>query len=504
MGMVVKLTQTIGLHRDGAKFSLSPEETLYRRSLMWEVYTYESLQSLTFGRPNSFVLSSIDCRMAHETTYNEFGDVEMDFTAWKHRFSSQCLSLVHDYAFGARTPSYQIIQELDKKVRGFYIPPSLQVPGFGGKIQTSPLVTNSEMERPSMQLTLQRYITFAIKELTIFYMHRGYFARSAEENKDDPLAGKYGSSVLAAHGSACSLINLIESLHSQHPGIVERMWFLFTHIFSCSIVLGSIAIKFPGNPLSRSAISNLETSYLLFASVSHHNLAMKVLPVLTRLRERVSTSMSNFQSRRSLSSRFLPEILEDRDDTDELVGGRTRLVAHKTSSKSSSRVGLESLSAPSPPEKPQIHIRSPSDFSVEILSNVDTSVDSPMMGQQDNWSLFSQQTSPFQFQGLQTPNNPYEDQSQAPVHWHPNLRPFENNHHHQSRLISSNGRQPEQMTLVTTSSSPSNWDMFGLGETSSVNGATMLHSQQQTSPLSPPTNDAHADWQYFLTQTLQG
>lgn len=29
-------------------------------------------------------------------------------------------------------------------------------------------------------------------------MHRGYFARSLEDNKDDPLGGKYGSSVLAA------------------------------------------------------------------------------------------------------------------------------------------------------------------------------------------------------------------------------------------------------------------------------------------------------------------
>jgi len=34
--------------------------------------------------------------------------------------------------------------------------------------------------------------------LAIFYMHRGYFARSLEENKEDPLGGRYGPSVLAA------------------------------------------------------------------------------------------------------------------------------------------------------------------------------------------------------------------------------------------------------------------------------------------------------------------
>jgi hypothetical protein len=46
---------------------------------------------------------------------------------------------------------------------------------------------------------------------------------------------------------------------------------------SLQIVLGSIAIKCPGIPLSRSAYSNLEYAYKLFESVSHHNRAMKVL-----------------------------------------------------------------------------------------------------------------------------------------------------------------------------------------------------------------------------------
>lgn len=30
------------LDRDGAKFGLSPEETQRNRSLMWEIYTYDS------------------------------------------------------------------------------------------------------------------------------------------------------------------------------------------------------------------------------------------------------------------------------------------------------------------------------------------------------------------------------------------------------------------------------------------------------------------------------
>lgn len=81
-------------------------------------------------------------------------------SAWKHRFSSQCLSVIHDQAFGARTPSYKSIQELDKKVRDFYVPPSLQVPGFGGS------KIGIEVEQSSVERTMQRYVAFAIKEIS--------------------------------------------------------------------------------------------------------------------------------------------------------------------------------------------------------------------------------------------------------------------------------------------------------------------------------------------------
>jgi len=66
---------------------------------------------------------------------------------------------VQEQAFGARTPSYKMIQELDKKVRNFYVPPSLRVPGFGGaRIEMS-------MTAPAIELTMQRHTAFAIKEM---------------------------------------------------------------------------------------------------------------------------------------------------------------------------------------------------------------------------------------------------------------------------------------------------------------------------------------------------
>ena len=66
---------------------------------------------------------------------------------------------MHEQAFGGKTPSYKTIQELDKKVRNFYVPPSLRVPGFGGAKMV-------ELAPPSFELTMQRHTVFAIREIS--------------------------------------------------------------------------------------------------------------------------------------------------------------------------------------------------------------------------------------------------------------------------------------------------------------------------------------------------
>ncbi|KAF9478291.1 hypothetical protein BDN70DRAFT_880170 [Pholiota conissans] len=330
MGIVVKLAQSIGLHRDSGKWNLDPEQTRKRRELFYELLTYDSWQSLTFGRPPSLSSVHIDNQLPHEPTKSENGELEMNFAAWKHKFSAQCLSVIHDQAFGARTPNYKLVQELDKKVRTWYVPPSLQVPGFGGA-----KLVGTEVEQPSVQLTMQRYITFAIKEMTLFYMHRGFFAQALEDNPTDPMGSKYSPSVLAAYGSATAFVGLIESLFNQHPQLTERMWFLFTHVFSCAIVLGSIAQKSQMG-LSRSALSHLDSAYNLFTRVSDHARAGKILPILSKLRERAHMAQANssFPMQPSETATRLsfygPKIKSEVDELSAL-GGVTRLVARRSS-----------------------------------------------------------------------------------------------------------------------------------------------------------------------------
>ncbi len=68
------------------------------------------------------------------------------------------MNLVYDQAFGAKTPTYSTVLQLDRKLRGFAVPASLQIAGFG----------NSESRAgqyyESVPLILQRHLVLAIRE----------------------------------------------------------------------------------------------------------------------------------------------------------------------------------------------------------------------------------------------------------------------------------------------------------------------------------------------------
>nr|GAT42913.1 predicted protein [Mycena chlorophos] len=336
MGLVVKLAHSLGLHRDSQRWNLDPLETYKRRCLLYEIYTYDSFQSLTFGRPPTFSLAHIDTKLPHESTKNAAGEVEMSFHGWKHLWSTECLSVVHDRVFGARAPTYSTVLELEKKVRNHYVPPSLRVPGFITSTKTA-------IETPvTLELTLQRYCTFGIREIALFYMHRGFFASALADESQDPMSGTYAPSVLAAYTSACTYIALIDSLFALHPELTERMSFYFSHVFSCAIVLGSIASK-SRLAVAPSALSHFESAYRLFERVSDRAQTAKMLPVLHKLKSRAHAAFLTPSP--SISS---PQIKTEVDEIAAL-GGATRLVTRRTTSPSSPSHSDVSPQPASPP-----------------------------------------------------------------------------------------------------------------------------------------------------------
>lgn len=63
---------------------------------------------------------------------------------------------VYDQAFGAKMPTYQMVLQLDRKLRGFHVPAILQIAGFGN--------ADTRSSYDSVPLILQRHLVLAIRE----------------------------------------------------------------------------------------------------------------------------------------------------------------------------------------------------------------------------------------------------------------------------------------------------------------------------------------------------
>ncbi|KAF5388699.1 hypothetical protein D9757_004824 [Collybiopsis confluens] len=285
MGLTTKLSQTAGLHIDGTHWNLSPEETHRRRCLFWEIYSYDLLQSLTYGRPPHMALVHIDTKHPFETTRDVNGDMEMTYAAWKHKFFSECLGIIWNKAFGAHPLNYEELKRLDQEMRAYYVPPSLRVPGFGGA------KLNQDVHPPSAELTMARHFLVALKEITSFYMHRGFFATAMNENPDNPIEHhRYGESVQTIFDSACICVGLMRSLYRHQAKIMQRFSYFFDHIFSCSFVLGAIASK-PQIPLALTALTNLELAYDLLEAHDHPR-SPKILAEIGKLRDQARQALN--------------------------------------------------------------------------------------------------------------------------------------------------------------------------------------------------------------------
>ena len=73
------------------------------------------------------------------------------------------------------------------------------------------------------------------KKIDLLYLHRSFFARAISDHPKDPLGSPYGTSVIAAYRSAGSLVAMMRNLHTQLKEPSERIWFLWTHMFSCAV-----------------------------------------------------------------------------------------------------------------------------------------------------------------------------------------------------------------------------------------------------------------------------
>lgn len=71
------------------------------------------------------------------------------------------MTVIHDQVFGAKTPSYAIVLQCDRKLRACPIPPALQVASVTGS-------SEKYGDTQSTALIMQQHTVLAMREMSVY------------------------------------------------------------------------------------------------------------------------------------------------------------------------------------------------------------------------------------------------------------------------------------------------------------------------------------------------
>ncbi|KAG2366345.1 hypothetical protein BDR07DRAFT_1449403 [Suillus spraguei] len=255
------------------------------------------------GRPPVIMPAVVDCQIPSdldEATYQS-GEVPITFGTWSSRYARECLAPVVEVTQAVKPPNYQTILELDRKIRDF------SMPGFSD---------SPHFERAFAQSSY--------RELTLMYLHRGFFAQAMGDFPLDPLRSPVGRSFMVAYQCASALVTVTMNQYKQQPVLCSRVWRIWSHTFSAAVIVGTVAIRRLGINLDPDPFEHLEEVCSLYHSAAQTcSRAKKALPVLLRLHQKaVRARIDPLQHTPSSKS---PES-DDEPNELEVFGGRTLLL----------------------------------------------------------------------------------------------------------------------------------------------------------------------------------
>ncbi|KZV89928.1 hypothetical protein EXIGLDRAFT_649809 [Exidia glandulosa HHB12029] len=339
LGISAQMCRTLGLHRDDTQWNLSDAERQQRRHVFWEVVSFDTWSGLAMGRPPAFTSTQVDALLADDTEkfQSEDGEWQTSFRTWNHKFTRECMLKIMDQAFGVTPLTYATVLRLDRMVREHPMGESLRLTNVGHV--DAGVATG---------LLMQRNVTFSLVQKLLLYMHRSFFAHALMEHPEDPLKSKYAQSVLATFRCAFYITASARALYAAIP-LALRWWMFWSHMFSASVILGSIVIKSPGCSLAPAAWVELDRVYELFEQITPRSRRIeRLMPNIRKLRAKAHAAYTAFTSTSGTGPRRVPAPEEDMEL--RFLWGRSRLVDNASSS--SSGASPESGSSASP----QVHV----------------------------------------------------------------------------------------------------------------------------------------------------
>ncbi|WOO81902.1 putative transcriptional regulatory protein [Vanrija pseudolonga] len=290
LGSAIKSAQSVGLHRDGAAFGLSPAEVDERRVLFWELMEYDRTQALSFGRPCGLSNRHADTRFLERS--DSLPD-ESGYHAAKHRLV-RMLEAVIDVQVQPTPVSYATVVELDGQLQEFRrtLPESLM---SNVAIQDLPLDTDQHPH-----LVLQRLgIRLLIAE-TRLHLNRAAFVQALKTNPLAPSQSPFSGSFVALYESAQEIVQVVKQLVLYSPALAERWWFFWFHVFSAAVCLAAIAIEAPTCGFATPAFSGLSIVCDLSAAARDGCRVKEGLGTLLGLRRRARDRLEHVQRAQSI------------------------------------------------------------------------------------------------------------------------------------------------------------------------------------------------------------
>ncbi|KAJ8095260.1 hypothetical protein PM082_010483 [Marasmius tenuissimus] len=347
------LSMTIGLHRDSARWGLTPKMVQRRRILFWDMFVADVWTSLSTGRPPAFSLAYIDCSFPQYEADNcstKGKPEDQAFELWQFRFAAEVVADISARTLTAEAPTYATIMELDRKVREFPLPDIFTEKDTSRRMSPDEDVT----------FALQKCVIEHIKETMLIYIHRSFFAQAIIEQPVNPLKSSYAPSFLAAYRASGTILKSVREQFAVFPIGAARYWSMWTFAFSAAVIFGTVVTRGPRSPLAQSAMLELDQACILFSKAAVYSVrASKALPILVKLREKAQYALASVRNNTSPLSGDNGGVLwnvKNEDPTDELsiFAGHTRFVSARQKSPGQvdsppSETGAQVRITPDPP-----------------------------------------------------------------------------------------------------------------------------------------------------------
>ncbi|KAJ8295659.1 putative transcriptional regulatory protein C1F7.11c [Rhodotorula toruloides] len=278
LGLASRAAQALGLHKNCAAWGLSADVTEERARAWWEIFVYDLLQSLNFGRPYAIPLHFISCP---RPTPPATGVTDSAFHAVKYEISLM-FAKIADLLAAPDLPDYAAVLQLDREFKAT----AAKAPHWLRLDETTSSASSthppSDIER---KLIPQRHMLVLLLHKGLLALHRPWFAKALMSGTE-PMTSPYAASFNACLISARRHTSLMRSVLEKAPRAAVTWWFYAFHTFTSAVIQSSVLLRAPYCMLNEDIRADFAQALQVFNDIEPYSaLAGRALPILRKLKE---------------------------------------------------------------------------------------------------------------------------------------------------------------------------------------------------------------------------